>query len=957
MKRVPLLMHLVCLLHLFATATWAQSTTSVLIQYPKPHQTTYEGEKFLIKAYLDGDGATSFSNLELANGYQASVTEKNDTAWVWVPVIGKVEMMKLISANRKAPVHEQLFTPLVAANWDFFKEGTFHIISSSHQDIAWMNTPDSCKEDRVDNIILPALDIMKTDPDYHFGMEQVLNLKEFMEEHPERKKEVIQRCKEGRFAWGATYNQPYEGLQTGEQLIRQVYLGRRWLKDNFPGCDDRTAYNIDVPGRTLQMPQILSKSGVDYLFISRQKEGFYDWYSPDGTSILTYTPGNYGWAIIFYKFFEEDAIEAMKKLQSRVEMWSDYYREHNLPPHFAIVISTDAAGPSNYASVVSEWNTIVKKTGAKIPTLRHSTAQGFLDEITKNNLKLERIDGERPNLWAYIHGPGHQKAIASMRHAGRALPAAEIFSSVSGLVNNTLENYPQSEITQAYENSIYPDHGWGGKNGHITDSIFKSKLDQAAQTADEIVGQALQSISDQVKTEKSGAIVVFNDLSWKRSDIASVKLEKTGDYYVTNERGQVVASQTGMEGGEPCLWFYAKDIPSLGYKTWYLKKGKKSLDISREVVPNACSNEFYDIGLGDGGISYLYDKQLKKEVIRSTRFSGGDVLTMGYFGNGAGEFTQFTTPTMDGYDKTSSHDSRWTILSDGNIFTEYENRMPFKNAEIVQRVKVYHPSKKIDLSVDLLNWDGTRNREFRFAVPLNMDDFTISYEAPMAISQVGKSEMKQRPKGWSWGGTYYQKPEEIHPREVMNYISSSNDQWAVTLSSDVAVADWVDPTREAVDYPVLQGILLASHKSCHGLGNWYLQKGDHHFRFSIKSHPAGTQEAYHFGTSANHPLRAVSLSERNSSGSLPSSRSFVSVSDPMVRISTLKKSEDDNALILRLVEMEGKDKQVELTFHQPFKQVFKTNLVEENPESLGQSGTTLKVPMGKNAIEAYKIVF
>ncbi len=361
--------------------------------------------------------------------------------------------------------------------------------------------------------------------------------------------------------------------------------------------------------------------------------------------------------------------------------------------------------------------------------------------------------------------------------------------------------------------------------------------------------------------------------------------------------------------------------------------------------------------LGDGGITYLFDKQLNQEVIRSTRFSGGEVLTMGYNGNGAGEFTQFTAPTMDGYDKTGAHQAQWAITANGPVFTDYQNKVPFKNAAIVQRIRVYHVAKQIDLSVDLLNWDGTRNREFRLALPVNMDDFKISYEAPMAISEVGKDEMKQRPKGWSWGGTYYQKPEEIHPREVMNYISSSNHQWAVTLSSDVAVADWVDPTREAVDYPVLQGILLASHKSCHGLGNWYVQKGDHHFRFSLKSHPAGMQEAFHFGTSANHPLRAVLLAEGNPNGVLPASRSFVSISDPMVRIATLKKSEDDEALLLRLVEMEGLDKQVEVTFNQPFKQVYKTNLVEENPTPLNLSGVTLKVPIGKNAIEAYKIEF
>ena len=90
-----------------------------------------------------------------------------------------------------------------------------------------MDTPDYCRRDRIDNIILPELDIMKKNPLFKFEMEQTLNLMEFLEEYPERKGELIDLYKEGRFNWGATYNQPYEGLSSREQLIRQAYYGRK----------------------------------------------------------------------------------------------------------------------------------------------------------------------------------------------------------------------------------------------------------------------------------------------------------------------------------------------------------------------------------------------------------------------------------------------------------------------------------------------------------------------------------------------------------------------------------------------------------------------------------------------------------------------------------------------------------------------------------------------------------
>ena len=39
----------------------------------------------------------------------------------------------------------------------------------------------------------------------------------------------------------------------------------------------------------------------------------------------------------------------------------------------------------------------------------------------------------------------------------------------------------------------------------------------------------------------------------------------------------------------------------------------------------------------------------------------------------------------------------------------------------------------------MINWDGTQNREFRFALPINMDNAKIKYEVPLAIAEVGKT--------------------------------------------------------------------------------------------------------------------------------------------------------------------------------------------------------------------------
>ena len=107
------------------------------------------------------------------------------------------------------------------------------------------------------------------------------------------------------------------------------------------------------------------------------------------------------------------------------------------------------------------------------------------------------------------------------------------------------------------------------------------------------------------------------------------------------------------------------------------------------------------------------------------------------------------------------------------------------------------------------------------------------------------------------GERYNTLCKNIHPRGIANWISSSNASFGVTLSSSVVVADWIDPTDHPVTNQILQAILLASRKSCHGEGNEYLQTGNHFFTFSMTSHQPGWKNGALFGRQANEKLIAV----------------------------------------------------------------------------------------------------
>lgn len=895
-----------------------------------------------LKGFLDGKPCEVIS------------TERPDSFLVWLPMIGDRAVLSIKEGKQK--ILEQTIVPYIPSDWGYFKNGTIHIIQSSHQDIAWMDTPDYCRKDRIDNIILPALEMMKKNPSFKFEMEQTLNLMEFLEAHPERKEEVAKLYKEGRFTWGATYNQPYEGLSSGEQLVRQAYYGRKWVKENFPGCDDLVANNIDVPGRTWQMPQILAKSGIPNLFVSRMAEGLYDWYAPDGSKVLTFTPGNYGWASLMWKFFDQDAPTALHKLHHRTQLWGDYFKKHAIPPHYAILMSCDATKPVDFQPVIDEWNRITETAGVELPRLKASTSEEYFEAVRGENTSFRKIEGERPDLWLYIHGPAHYQATTYKREAAVLIPAAEAFTSFCLWKKGKLDTYPRRGFDRAWMASIYPDHGLGGKNGEITDAIFEDSLKVGRDLGQSMLNDALEQIVSEVNTRK-GNYVVFNDLSWNRSKWVEVPVS-SARAFVKDEQGNKVTSQVLSDGkGGYRLIFMAENVPSMGYRTYTVKEGK-SVKMENQGVSynsNTLENRYYKAVLGNGGILSLYDKELGKEVMHTSKFACGDVIELGYTGNGAGEFTRITDVTPGDITPLSSMPARWKVSDSGELFTRFVNEQPTKHAVIVQTITFHHTEKKIDFDVTLKDFDGEHNRQYRIAFPVNiMSGADVHYEVPMGVAQVGKDELNIQPGGWAWGGTYVHHPKDSHPREIQNFISSSGSGLGVTMSSCVAVADWVDPSREIASYPVLQGVLLSSHKSCHGEGNWYHQKGTHHFHFSLTSHQEGWKKGYQFGVEANHPL--FSCRKENGTGSLPAAQSFLQVSDPFVGVSVIKKTDDGNNLIIRLVEMEGKDKEVEVTLPQEIKEVVRTNLIEEEEERLNLSGKTLRFKMGHHAIETFKLV-
>ncbi|MEW6071850.1 MAG: discoidin domain-containing protein [Planctomycetota bacterium] len=1048
----------------------------------------------------------------------------------WVPLRPEEPVAAELRLDDVAVARHSFAAPAAAY---FAGDGAIGIVSSSHQDTAWMDTPDFCRRFRIEQNILPALEMMAKDPDYCFAMECTLHLMEFLAAHPERRDEIARLTREGRLEWGATYNQPYESWLSGEELVRQTYYGRRWIRKNLPGCDARVAFNPDVPARAWQMQQILARAGVPYLFLSRYHEGLYRWKSPDGSSVLAYSPGHYGNHL---GLLNGDPAACVDAIQRKLEEQGTYYRERRIPPAYCLINSMDFSRPVDFRPLIQAWNASGEEAGEDAdllgpPMLRYSSLAAFFAAVDRPAARIDTRQGERPDVWLYIHGPTHHWTSSLRREAARLLPAAETFTTMAGLLAGSLADYPAAALDEAWMAELYPDHGIGGKNGHLTDLVFHRKVELARDTGRALLDAALGTIAGRVRVSpaKGLPVVVFNTLSWARTapveidlpaalagpvrvvdaagreipaqrtshglpaeiDVAAAAMGATatasssfgpayaaakaidgkwaerdadkwcsaagaGPHWLAVGLGQprtihrVVIRHEGVLGafgaeakyntaayriqgadaaegpwidlvppiagstasltahsfaprtvrflrlyitagtaagndGQARIYelhafapaerrtsrlvFVAADVPATGYATYYVSAAGGPGGGDPPPIPAAppadfvVENAFYRLALAPGGVRGLFDKEQGRELLDPGAFLGGEVFTMlsvapenRGLGTDAGEFGSVPMPVRDeSFDRVADHAPGWTLREDGPVRTVYELAQPLGGATVRQRVVVWNTMKRIDCEVDLAEFDGTLWREFRMALPLAMDEPAIAYEVPMGVVQIGQDEVPGT-GGHAYGRlTYSDRCADIRPREVQNFVDASDGKGGLTMSSDVAVFDWRDPTGRSLDRPVLQPVLLASRRSCHGEGNWYPQAGDHSYRFAITTHAGGWRQGWRPGIAANHPLVAIVGGGGGPAASLPESFSFLAVSAPNLVVSTIKKSEDDDAVVLRSYDIEGRDSRPQLRWFLPLAAAELTNLIEEEGTPLAVSGRELTLEVGHHAIATVRV--
>jgi alpha-mannosidase len=135
----------------------------------------------------------------------------------------------------------------------------------------------------------------------------------------------------------------------------------------------------------------------------------------------------------------------------------------------------------------------------------------------------------------------------------------------------------------------------------------------------------------------------------------------------------------------------------------------------------------------------------------------------------------------------------------------------------------------------------------------------------------------------------------------------------------------------------------------------HADEGHHAFTYSLYPHGGGWREALTVrrGYELNYPLLSIVVA--NHTGGLPDAQSFLDVREDHVIVSAVKKSEDDNALVIRLYEWAGRGGDVHLRLPAAAAKAETTDLMERDEHALTPDADAITVPVSPYEIKTVKV--
>ncbi len=829
-----------------------------------------------------------------------------------------------------------------------------YVVPFSHLDLFWGGTREECLS-RGNRIINRAIQLADRYPEFRFLIEDQVFAENFIQSRRgspevERLKQLV---KEGRFELAPKWASIYQNLPRGEATVRNMVYGKRHAREVF-GVDPQVAHMGDIPGFTRQYPQILAKTGVPYMVMTRMgppDKTLFNWKSPDGSkTLLWHTIKGYGWGIGLKLHEQLDEAKFAKIDKETAD------------------VQATTAGPIYIGWGTDLWSAndlLVTNVGVLNQHLatrnfRLATPVEYFRTASKTP-GLPELTGEIPSSWANLIG-SLTRIWPPMMAATDTLLNAEKFAAINYALDYA--DYPGAEFERLWKSVLEGmDHNNYGQGGDIGDEGKVQLAEVASLNGGRILRDSLRNIAERVEHPFpiSSPIVVFNPLSWKRDDVVKAHVTLYGEIAAGHIADYKKAMRLADAKGNPVPFeleqysenisravevvFIARDVPSLGYKTYYLTPAEKldsfpaasqlKLDFDNDAKQprrvwgaHEIENEFYKVTIDrPTGRVEVFDKELGRVVVKDMEIAAAEERG----GNTLAIEPQTGRTILNVVSSTE-------LEENGPVRTIMRITGDVTGVPVTQRLILYQGLKRIDVE-NTIDWKPGRFMKIEqlFPTPERIADTRVG----VPFGSAGAADIMPN------SGPHFRDevPREIWQnwRQVQDWVFASVGDWGLTVSGD---HQFFTVSENGVRGGMLRGTRFNPVNVVRDGKTVLIQQpvaGSYVYRYSLTSGRGdwSTTLSWRSGMAFNTPLIPVSAVDELSKKSLPPERSFCSIDADNLVVSALKKGDRDGSIVLRVFEIRGVSAETPVRFLGQSQGFRTTNMLEE--ESAATDEQALRV--------------
>ncbi len=790
-------------------------------------------------------------------------------------------------------------------------------VGHSHIDLGWLWRYSASRE-KASRTFSTVLNLMRLFPEYRYMHSSPQLYQWVKEDHPEIFAQVKQKILEGQWEiTGGMWVESDTNLPSGESLVRQFLLGKRYIKEEF-GMDSKLLWLPDVFGYSGALPQIMKKSDIDYFMTTKISWNQYNhfphdtflWKGIDGSEIFTHfitTPDNGSW---FYTY------NGQMEPQEITGIWENY-RDKDKNEELLLAFGWGDGGGGPTKEMLERAR--VMKNIPGIPKVQIDTTENYFNRIYKNIPKkaLDVWEGE-------LYFEMHRGTYTSQAYVKRANRKSELlmheieFLCVLSDVLNQEDRYPRTEIKSLWEKillnqfhdvlpgssirQVYEDckaiYEEIEKQGNNLLSKAAERLSDTAtglsDKASEILGDTAVPLSQAEVI--SDAILVWNSTGWVRSDLLMLPysscIHKNTCFKDTN--GKQLSSQITAEG----MLVFVEEIPSYGYKKIVISDETNQVTSELTVEENFLENRYFSVRLNEKGeiISYfdkLHDKELScgkpMNVLQAyedkpLRFDAWDIDVF---------YKEKPYPSVELLKKE--------VLETGPVRGVLRLTWSFNNSLIEQDIIIYQEKERLDFRTHILWKEEQVLLKAYFPVDIHSKEAT--YEI-----QFGN----------------------------INRPTHTNTEWDFARF-EVSAHKWVDLSENGYGVSMLNDCKYGFDIHDNTIGITLIKSAispdetadrcDHYFTYAIYPHQGCWQDScvQQAALELNNPLRGIETIQNGMEDSI----GLVQVDADNIVIDTIKRAEEEQAYIIRLYEYKNrKTGSVTMTFGIPISRIVETNLME-----------------------------